>query len=156
MAVNGSVFMDTSVLVAGLIELDGPIAPAQRILDAVSDGRVRRALTAWPCCLEFYSVATRLPEEFRLNPEDALRLIEEVILQHFQILTLPADAFPGLLRQAASERVRGGRVYDCHIGAIAAAARAKILVTDNLAHFASLSRQGIHVVSSASFASGLL
>jgi len=48
-------------------------------MDAVANGQIERPLTAWHCCLEFYSVTTRLPEEYRLEPEIALRLLREEI-----------------------------------------------------------------------------
>lgn len=56
-------FFDTSVLVAGIIEIAGPKHPAQRLMARVAEGRFVRPATAWHCCLEFYSVATRLPQE---------------------------------------------------------------------------------------------
>ena len=65
------VFLDTSILLAGLIELGPASGPAQELMAAVAGGRLRRPCTAWHCCLEFYAVSTRLPEEFRLSPADA-------------------------------------------------------------------------------------
>ena len=56
-----SVFLDTSVLLAGLIDFGPQSAPAQLLLHAVAEKRVTAAATAWHCCLEFFSVATRLP-----------------------------------------------------------------------------------------------
>ena len=43
-------------------------------------------------CLEFYAVSTRLPEEFRLSPEDAERIIAENILENFEVRILPEKA----------------------------------------------------------------
>ena len=56
-----SVFLDTSVILAGLIDFGPQSAPAQSLLHAVAEKRVQSPATAWHCCLEFYSVATRLP-----------------------------------------------------------------------------------------------
>ena len=55
MAVAGRIFLDTSVLLAGLVELGETSLAAGRILDAVKSGRVKVPYTAWPCCLEFDS-----------------------------------------------------------------------------------------------------
>jgi hypothetical protein len=60
-------------------------------MDAVADGRIERPLTAWHCCLEFYSVTTRLPEEYRLEPETALRLLREEIFPRFSIHDLQPE-----------------------------------------------------------------
>lgn len=69
-------FVDTSVLLGGLIDLGVTSKSSQALLDAIAAGRIKKPRTAWHCCLEFYAVATRLPEEFRLTPADALALLE--------------------------------------------------------------------------------
>jgi hypothetical protein len=66
MAALTPAFFDTSVLVAGLMEMGETSEYPQKIMTGIAGGQIRRSLTAWHCCLEFYSVATRLPEEFRL------------------------------------------------------------------------------------------
>ena len=63
-----TVFLDTSVLLAGLVDFGPQSAPAQSLLHAVAEKQVAGASTAWHCCLEFFSVSTRLPAEFRLTP----------------------------------------------------------------------------------------
>ena len=84
-----SVFLDTSVLLAGLIDLGPQSAPGQSLLHAVAEKHVPSAGTAWHCCLEFLSVATRLPPEFRLAPDDAIRLLEEEVLARMAVHDLP-------------------------------------------------------------------
>src|SRR5262245_3630362 len=66
-----TVFLDTSVLLAGLIDLGPQSVAPHLLLHAVAERTVTPAATAWHCCLEFFSVATRLPAEFRLAPADA-------------------------------------------------------------------------------------
>ena len=127
-------------------------AHAQTIMTGIAGGQIRPSLTAWHCCLEFYSVATRLPEEFRLAPEDALRLVEEEILARFEVRQLPEQARKPFLRSLEHERVVGGRVYDAHIAEIARLAGAKVVVTDNRRHFLSLARHGIRVLGTEEFA----
>jgi predicted nucleic acid-binding protein len=146
-----TVFLDTSVLIAGLIDL-GPqsIAP-HLLLHGVAERTVAPAATAWHCCLEFYSVATRLPAEFRLAPADALRLAEEEILARITVHDLPAaDRLP-LLRAAAADAIAGGRIYDAHIADIARACGAAVIVTDNRRHFVAALRHGIRVETPAEF-----
>jgi predicted nucleic acid-binding protein len=151
LAIAGPVFLDTSVLLAGLIEFAGPDASAQRILAAVANSSLRRAQTAWHCCLEFYSVATRLPEEFRLGPADAARLLEEEILRRFEVADLPVDRRLELLRAAAADHIAGGRIYDTHIAEVARAAGARCVVTENRRHFLALLRHGIMVLTGDEF-----
>src|SRR5260221_1242582 len=70
----------------------------------VAEGRLKRPLTAWHSCLEFYAVATRLPEEFRLAPADAHRLLQAEIPRRFELAHLSRDRRLGLLRNAVENR----------------------------------------------------
>jgi predicted nucleic acid-binding protein len=150
--VTSAPFFDTSVLLAGLIDLGPSSIPAQQLMTAVADGKLRRVHTAWHCCLEFYAVATRLPEELRLHPTDAWRLIDEELLARFAVHQLAADQQRSFLAGVAEERIAGGRVYDAHIAEIARQARVGVVVTDNVRHFTGLTRQGVRVATAADFA----
>ena len=88
-----TVFLDTSVLLAGLVDFGPQSAPAQSLLHEVAERRVTAPATAWHCCLEFFSVATRLPPEFRVSPADAVRLLQEEILSRIAVHDLPAAGF---------------------------------------------------------------
>jgi predicted nucleic acid-binding protein len=149
-----SVFLDTSVLVAGLIDFGPQSDPARSLLDAVAEKRIGRVSTAWHCCLEFYSVSTRLPPEFRLTPADAARLVEEEILARMAVQDLPAHARRGFIRSLAQDSAVGGGIYDAHIADVARAAAATVIVTDNRRHFVSALRHGLRVETPAEFLSG--
>jgi len=150
-----STFLDTSVMLAGLIELGPQSTAAHLLMHAVAEERIKPACTAWHCCLEFFSVATRLPAEFRLPPADALRLVEEEICGRLDVRDLPpGDRLP-LLRAAAADGLTGGRVYDAHIAEVARAAGAKVIVTDNRRHFVAALRHGIRVETPAEFVAAL-
>ncbi len=151
MAVADRTFLDTSVLLAGLVEMGDASSAAASILDAVGGGTLRRPLTAWHCCLEFYSVATRLPAGLRLEPQQARRLLEEEVLRRFDVCDLPANARTRFLADAAGERISGGRVYDAHIAESARLAGARVVVTDNRRHFVTLMRHGITVWTADEF-----
>lgn len=149
---SAAAFFDTSVLLGGLIDVGPSSAPAQRLMTAIASGRLRHAHTAWHCCLEFYAVATRLPEELRLLPRDAWRLIDEELMARFTVHQLPAVRHRPFLAAAAEERIAGGRIYDAHIAEIARQAHADVVVTDNVRHFTGLTRHGVRVTSAADFA----
>jgi predicted nucleic acid-binding protein len=148
-------FLDTSVLLAGLIDFGPQSAPAQRVVHGVVDGSTTRCGTAWHCCLEFFSVATRLPPEFRLRPVDACQLLEEVIFAYVSVHDLPAAERVPLLKSAVQENIAGGRIYDAHIADIARAAGATVIVTDNRRHFLAALRYGIRVETPTEFLAGL-
>mgnify|MGYP003492661376 FL=1 len=144
---NGPLFFDTSVLLAGLIDFgDCSVAPIA-LLDRVARGEIEQPLTAWHCCLELFSVATRLPEEYRLTPSDAHRLVGEEVLARFSVHDLPRERRAQLFADAAADGSAGGRIYDAEIGAVAAAAGASLLVTGNRRHFVSLLRRGLRVLT---------
>ena len=155
MALVGPYFFDTSVLLAGLIDLGATARPAQRVFDAIADGRLSRPHTAWHCCLELYAVSTRLPEEFRLTPADCWRLMEEEILARFDIHQLPKKAGKGFFQAAVADQMTGGRIYDAHIGEIALQNNATTLVTENKKHFQAVQDRGIPVLTARAFCEAL-
>ncbi len=146
-----SVFLDTSVLLAGLIDFGPQSAPAQSLMHAVAEKQVKAATTAFHCCLEFFSVATRLPPEYRVTPSDAVTLLEQEVFARMSVHDLPAaDRLP-MLRATARDGIAGGRVYDAHIADIARAAGARVVVTDNRRHFLSALRYDMRVETPAEF-----
>ena len=149
------VFLDTSVLLAGLIDFGPQSAPAQSLMHAVAEKRVPSAATAWHCCLEFYSVATRLPPEFRLTPADAALLLGEEVFARLTVCDLPPTERMSMLRASARDGIAGGRVYDSHIAEIARAAGAAVVVTDNRRHFLSALRYDMRVETPAEFVASL-
>lgn len=150
-----SVFFDTSVLVAGLVDFGPQSAPAQTLLHAVAERRLEKPSTAWHCCLEFFSVVTRLAPEYRLTAPDAVALLEEEVFARIAVHDLPAGARPAMLRAAARDGIGGGRIYDAHIAEVARAAGATVVVTDNRRHFLSALRYGLRVETPAEFAASL-
>lgn len=144
-------FLDTSVLLAGVLDFGPQSAPAQSIMHAVAEKIVQSPATAWHCCLEFYSVATRLPPEFRLSPADGARLLEEEVFARMTVYELPAADRQRLLHAAAQDGTAGGRIYDAHIAEVARAAGANVIVTDNRRHFLAALRHGIRVETPPEF-----
>jgi predicted nucleic acid-binding protein len=148
-------FLDTSVLLAGLVDFGPQSAPAQEVLHAVAEGKVGRASTAWHCCLEVYSVATRLPPEFRLTATNAASLIQEEIFDRLAVHGLPDESQRLFLRSLAQQGITGGRVYDAHIAEVARAAGATVIVTDNRKHFLAALRYGIRVDTPSEFVASM-
>jgi predicted nucleic acid-binding protein len=149
------VFLDTSVLLAGLIDFGPQSAPAQSLLHAVAEKRTSEPATAWHCCLEFFSVATRLPPEFRVTPADAMLLLQDEVFSRMAVHDLPAAARLPMLQVAARDAITGGRIYDAHIAEVARAAGASVVVTDNRRHFLSALRYGMRVETPAEFLAGM-
>lgn len=124
-------------------------------MHVVAEKTVGSAATAWHCCLEFYSVSTRLPAEYRLSPAAACRLLEDEVLARVTVCDLPPSERLKFLQAAAHERTAGERVYDAHIAEIARAAGAEVVVTDNRRHFIAALRHGIRVETPTEFLANL-
>ena len=146
-----SVFLDTSVLLAGLIDFGPQSAPAQSVMHAIAEKLVPEPGTAWHCCLEFFSVATRLPAEFRVAPGDAETLLREEVFARMAVHDLAAADRRPLFHAAAQDNIGGGRIYDAHIAEIARAAGADVILTDNRRHFLSALRYGLRVETPIEF-----
>jgi predicted nucleic acid-binding protein len=145
-----SVFLDTSVLLAGLVDFGPQSAPAQSLMHAVAEQRITAPATAWHCCLEFFSLATRLPPA-----ADAVTLLQGEVFPRIAVHDLPAADRTVLLQAAAHDRIAGGRIYDAHIAEVARAAGANVVVTDNRRHFLSALRHGLRVETPSEFLAGL-
>jgi predicted nucleic acid-binding protein len=148
-------FLDTSVLLAGLVDFGPQSAPAQSVMHAVAEKIAKDPATAWHCCLEFFSVATRLPAEYRLTPVDALHLLEVEVFERIAVHDLPAGDRLSMLRSAARDMTTGGRINDAHIAEVARAAGARVVVTDNRRHFLAALRHGLRVETPAEFLASL-
>ena len=146
-----TVFFDTSVLLAGLVDFGPQSAPAQSLMHAVAEKRLDTTATAWHCCLEFFSVATRLPPEFRLSAADAAMLLEDEVFARMTVADLPERERLLMLQAAGRDRVAGGRIYDAHIAEVARAVGATVVITDNRRHFMSALRYGMRVETPAEF-----
>jgi predicted nucleic acid-binding protein len=149
------IFLDTSVLLAGLVDFGPQSAPAQSLLHAVAEKQVLEVGTAWHCCLEFFSVSTRLPAEFRLTAADAAQLVDHEIFGRMAVHDLPAADRLLMLKAAARDGTAGGRIYDAHIAEVAKSAGAAAVVTDNRRHFIAALRHGIRVETPGEFLAAL-
>lgn len=87
--------------------------------------RGRRLGLSGHALAETYSVLTRLPGDARVDPADAVTLIDENFPEPLQ---LGADAARGAHREFARRGVAGGATYDGLV-ALAARERGAVLVT---------------------------
>jgi predicted nucleic acid-binding protein len=145
------VFLDTSILLAGLVDFGPQSAPAQQLMHRVAEQTIGPAGTAWHCCLECFSVATRLPPEYRLSPDAASQLLQQEVFARMAVHDLPSADRVILLKAAVQEGIAGGRIYDAHIAEVARSAGAEVIVTENRRHFLAALRHGIRVETAAEF-----
>ena len=128
------IFLDTSVLVAAVIEQHGDHARAFALLQRVQSGKDEAVVSAHSLA-ETYSTLTKLPAPFRHSPEQALLSIEENILKHFKTSSLSGADYAALIREAAAVGIQGGTIYDAVLMKSAAKAEVSRIYTLNLKHF---------------------
>jgi predicted nucleic acid-binding protein len=145
-----SAFLDTSVLLAGLVDFGPQSAPAQKLLHAVAEERVkagRHRLALSRVLLGVDAVTARIPpRRFRRHPPAGGGGVRaDVGARSASRCRMP------LLRAAAQEGTVGGRIHDAHIAEVARGAGARVIVTDNRRHFVSALRHGLRVETPAEF-----
>lgn len=135
---------------SGLLEVSADSA-CRAILEALASRRLRTGVTAWHCCLEFYSVTTRLPPDYRLSAEAAIALLTEHVFNRVEVVDLPVDDAVAWLKRQAASKIRGGLIYDAHLAQIALRSGCATLVTTNLAHIRQVAPHGIEILNPQQF-----
>jgi predicted nucleic acid-binding protein len=142
------VFLDTSVLVASVVQKHEDHARAYAVLDSVQNGKEEGFVSAHSLA-EMYAVLTKSPPPFRHTPEQALLSIEENVLKHFKIVGLTGSDYAVLIREAAFSGIQGGTIYDALLLRCAAKTGAGKVLTLNLRHFQTIAPENIRSQISA-------
>jgi predicted nucleic acid-binding protein len=131
-----SVYLDSSVLVAALIEDEPAHEPCIKLLRG-------KGLTAWTHALaEIFAALTGGRLGIRVSPAIAVRLIQESIVPRLSMIELSGAELTQALIAANEVGARGGAIYDLlHLKAARKAA-AGSLYTLNTRHFAAVARKG--------------
>lgn len=136
------VFLDTSVLVASVVQNHENHPRAYAILDRIQNGKDDGYVSAHGLA-ELYAVLTKAPPPFRHSPEQALLSIEENVVKYFKITFLTGTDYAALIREAALAGIRGGTVYDAVLMKCAANAEVERIYTLNVKHFQTVAPQNI-------------
>ena len=136
------VFLDTSVLVASVLQKHESHERAFALLDRVQSGK-DEGFVSGHSLAEMYSVLTKLPQPFRHVPEQALLSIEENVLKHFKVVSLTGNDYTVLVREAALSGIQGGTIYDALLLQCAAKSAAERVFTLNLRHFQNIAPKSI-------------
>jgi predicted nucleic acid-binding protein len=127
-------FFDTSVLVASF--LDGH-EHYDRSFAVLAHAERKNACCAAHSLAELYSTLTRLPGKLGLSVEQALTALDSVA-ERLELISLDVSEYRHAIREAASEGVVGGTIYDALLGRCALKAHASKIYTWNVGHFRML------------------
>jgi predicted nucleic acid-binding protein len=128
------VFLDTSVLVAAMIE-SHPHHP--RALPWLQRVRARKdtGVIAAHSIAEVYAILTRLPLQPRISPRLAQHLIQQNMLDICEIIALTASEYQTFIEHVAANQIQGGATYDALILHTAAKGTVDQVLTFNIEDF---------------------
>jgi predicted nucleic acid-binding protein len=136
------VFLDTSILVAALIEEHDNHAKSFAVLERIQTGKDKGFVSAHSLA-ELYAVLTKAPIPLRHTPEQALLSIEENVLKYFTVVALSGSEYAALIRDAAIAGIQGGTIYDAILLKCAFKTEAEKIYTLNLKHFQNVAPKNL-------------
>jgi len=128
------VLFDTNVAIAALIETHPNHSKAFPWLRKAEQNEIDGVIGAHSLA-EIYSILTTLPIQPKISPAQAEKLIQQNILQNFEIIELTSEDYQSVLHILVTNNVQGGATYDALIGHAAFKAQAEKLLTFNDKHF---------------------
>jgi predicted nucleic acid-binding protein len=126
--------IDTSVLIAGLVEAHGRHAQSFPWLQKIKHAEVQGLIAAHSIA-ETYAVLSTLPVSPRISPSAAWALLEHSILPFVQVVDLSAQETQAVVQRLSRQGFAGGVVYDALIAEAATQGKAERLVTLNVSDF---------------------
>lgn len=127
------IFLDTSVLVAGILETH---PHHERSLSLMERGsRSSHAFVSVHSLAECYATLSVTPMHPMIHPEYALQLIRENVLAHFEPVELVQKDYETALERVAHLGFRSGAIYDALIWQAAVKKRVETFYTWNLDDF---------------------
>jgi predicted nucleic acid-binding protein len=132
-----NVFLDTSVLVASLVQRHPHHARAMPVIRGILKRKDRGHIAAHGLA-ETYAVLTALPVAPRIGPDAAGKLLAENIFPNLRAVALTAREYERVVTEAADEGITGGAVYDAIQIACASKIGADRIYTFNVTHFRRL------------------
>lgn len=135
------VLLDTSVLVAALIESHGMHGRAHPWLDRAIGGEFEWAVAAHSLA-ELFHVLTAYPVRPRITPGTARHLIQENMVKHANVVALTTADYTTVIRRMADLNMSGAAVYDALILRAAERAGVDRILTFNVEDFRRLWPEG--------------
>ncbi|MEN8255621.1 MAG: PIN domain-containing protein [Verrucomicrobiota bacterium] len=129
-----TIFADTSVLVAALVESHPAHQRTVPLLQKAHSGKAELVVSTHTLA-ELYAVLTRLPLHPRINPQLARSLVRENVEAVAKVVPLGAREYREVLDQLARLGLAGGVVYDALAAKAAQKAKVDRLLTLNESDF---------------------
>ena len=128
------VFFDTTVLVAASAEGHPYYARAWPALRRVASGSDKGLMSAHSIA-EVYAALTCLPVRPRIHPLEAVRIVSDNILAHFEVVPIERQDYLEALRAAGNVGWSGAKIYDSLLLGCAARCNTERIYTFNIGDF---------------------
>jgi predicted nucleic acid-binding protein len=128
------VFFDTSVLVAASEQGHPHYGQALPALRRVT-GRKDQGFMSVHSIAEMYAALTRLPVQPRIHPAEAVRIITDNILPHFEAVPIGKKDYVEALKLVGDGGWSGAKIHDALLMGCASRCDADRIYTFNLADF---------------------
>lgn len=142
-------FFDTSALVTAIVDQlpnhAAALACYRRLAHPRRGGT--KAVCSTHALAECYATLTALPLPRRIQPAEAIRLIEENFLVHLAVVPLSAADYKAVLSRVTTLGVRSGAIYDALHVRCAERAGCDRIITYNVTDFERLAPPGIEVTT---------
>lgn len=130
-------FFDTTVLVASSSQAHPHFAQAAAAVERVVTGK-DKGFVSQHSLAEIYAALTRMPVLPRIHPLEAVRIIRENILQHFQTVPVVKEDYLQALTMVSNVGWPGAKIYDALLLCCAEKCPAHRIYTFNLRDFKQL------------------
>ena len=139
------ILFDTNIIVAALSEDHEMYDLCLPWLERVQIDQVVEGFISTHSLAECYSILTRMPPPYRINPVTADRLLTNN-LSRFTKISLTNEDYQVAIRRIVRLNIAGGGIYDALIAEAALKANVDSLLTFNARHFIRLGTEVAQLV----------
>ena len=136
------IFFDTSVLLAASERSHPRYGPAHQAMLGVISGADKGFISAHSIA-ELYAALPRLPVQPRIQPVEALQIVNENVLPHFESVSIKRKDYIEALQAVASGGWSGAKIHDALMLGCAAKCDPDRIYTFNLAEFRLLAPEAL-------------
>jgi predicted nucleic acid-binding protein len=136
------IFFDTNVLVAASEQSHPHHSQASPALRRIVAG-LDKGFMSVHSIAELFATLTRLPVRPRIHPAEAVRIVSENILPHFEAVPIGKREYLEALNTMGRGGWNGAKIYDSLLLVCAAKCKADRIYTFNLGDFRQLAPAGL-------------
>lgn len=139
------IFFDTTVLVAASEQGHPHYTRAWPALRRVAAGQ-DKGFMCMHSIAEVYASLTRLPVQPRIHPLEAVRIVTDNILAHFEVVPIGKEDYVEALNTVGNGGWSGAKIYDVFLLRCAARCSVERIYTFNLGDFKQLAPASLKAI----------